>query len=73
MHVRAGACGGQKTVLEPLQLEVWAVVSLPTWVLGFCRSSKHSWSLDHLSSPLISTSQIRHLHCNFMMNIGFVS
>ena len=40
MHVSAGACGGQKTVLEPLQLEVWAVVSPPTWVLGLLQEQQ---------------------------------
>lgn len=72
MHVSAGARGGQKMALEPLQLEVWALESLPTWELGLLQEQRALLASDHLSSPLINTSHIRRLHCNFMMNVGFV-
>lgn len=71
-HVSAGVCEGQKRALDPLQLELWVVVSLLARVLGFLQEQQAFLTIEHLSSPLISTSQIRHLHCNFMMNIGFV-
>lgn len=33
VHVRAGAWGDQKTVLDSLELELQVTVSCPTWVL----------------------------------------
>lgn len=48
----AGACRGQKMVLDPLQLEFQAVVSHSTWVLG-----KSLQSLSHPSSPMTTILQ----------------
>ena len=34
VHMSTSALGGQKGVLDPLELELQAVVSCPGWVLG---------------------------------------
>lgn len=54
-HISAGACGVQKKLFYPLELQLKAVVSYLTWMLGtklrsFARAI-HASPLSHLSSP----------------------
>lgn len=56
VHMSAGACGGQKWVLELLKLKLKVVVICPMWMLGseqtfFQKSSVCSYPLSCLSSP----------------------
>lgn len=34
MHTHVDACGGQKTALDPLELESQVLMSCPFWVMG---------------------------------------
>lgn len=54
-HVSAGAIGGQKRSLDPLELEFQAVMSFPVWVLGY----KHEFS-GRLSVPLPTAPSLQH-------------
>lgn len=54
VHLSVGTTRGQKTVLDPVELELQAVVSLLMWVLGIqLRSSERArnlWSAGPASS-----------------------